>query len=71
MSGDDDLFYNLIVKADGDQAALEALDSSAGMPVRHVDLRPVPGFREQVLTVSFGLDGESRTPDIGASRVAN
>ena len=59
MSGDDDLVYTLIVKADSDRAALEALDSNAGMPVRHVDPRPVPGFREQVLTVAFGLDGES------------
>jgi hypothetical protein len=63
MSGDDDLVYTMFVKADGARAALEALDSSAGMPVRHVDLRPVPGFREQVLTVAFGLDDESEWRD--------
>ena len=63
MSGDDDLVYTLIVKADGDQAALAALDSSAGLPVRHIDSRPVPGFREQVLTVAFGLDDESEWRD--------
>ena len=54
----DDQTFTLIVKADSDEEALDALKTSTRFSARSVSVRAVPRSRERVLTVDFDL-GES------------
>ena len=61
--------YTLIVKAESDREALEALDANARIAVSRFSVRPVPGHPERVLLVEFDFgDGSEWGHDLDAFR---
>lgn len=65
----DDPIYSLIVKAETDRQALEALDANAHIAVSRFVVEPVPGGRHRLLTVEFAFgDGSEFGHDLDAFR---
>jgi len=66
---DGDPIYTLVVKAETDRQALQALDS-ARIAVSRFDVRAVPCRPERVLTVAFAFgDGSEWGHDVDVFRV--
>jgi hypothetical protein len=69
MFMDGDPIYTLIVKAETDRQALQALDG-AHIAVSRFDVRPVPGRPHRLLTVAFAFgDGSEWGHDVETFRV--